>query len=186
MPCIQALPRQLCNDWLYIMVMCWSSLKINLKINLNNWWCIFNHEGYKTQIHIHLFFKTNSGCKGLTKLIEFFRSLAEVWSPDSNFTASVQLCFVTQTARQALISCGQCQSQMIWSCWHQDMEMLSALVVLCRGTWWRHQMETFSALLALCAGTSPVPMNSPHKGQWHGALMFSLIYAWINGWVTNC
>ena len=32
---------------------------------------------------------------------------------------------------------------------------------------WRHQMETFSALLAICAGNSPVPVNSPHKGQWH-------------------
>ena len=41
-----------------------------------------------------------------------------------------------------------------------------------RDTWWRHQMETFSALLALCAGNSPVPVNSPHKGQWRGALMF--------------
>ena len=28
-------------------------------------------------------------------------------------------------------------------------------------------------------------MNSPHKGQWRGALMFSLIFAWINGWVNN-
>ena len=31
-------------------------------------------------------------------------------------------------------------------------------------------METFSALLALCVGNSPV--NSPHKGQWRGVLMF--------------
>ena len=30
------------------------------------------------------------------------------------------------------------------------------------------------------------PVNSPHKGQWHGALMFSLICVWINGWVNNC
>ena len=29
------------------------------------------------------------------------------------------------------------------------------------------------------------PGNSPHKGQWRGALMFSLIYAWINDWVNN-
>ena len=29
------------------------------------------------------------------------------------------------------------------------------------------------------------PMNSPHKGQWRGALMFSLICVWINGWVNN-
>ena len=49
-------------------------------------------------------------------------------------------------------------------------------------TWWRHQM---AALLAICAGNSPGPVNSPHKGQWRGALMFSLISAWINGWVNN-
>ena len=28
-------------------------------------------------------------------------------------------------------------------------------------------------------------VNSPHKGQWRGALMCSLICAWINGWVNN-
>ena len=29
------------------------------------------------------------------------------------------------------------------------------------------------------------PVNFPHKGQWRGALMFSLIYARINDWVNN-
>ena len=29
------------------------------------------------------------------------------------------------------------------------------------------------------------PVNSPHKGQWRGALLFSLICAWINGWVNT-
>ena len=29
------------------------------------------------------------------------------------------------------------------------------------------------------------PVNSPHKDQWRRALMFSLIFAWINGWVYN-
>ena len=48
-----------------------------------------------------------------------------------------------------------------------------------RSPWWRHQMEAVSALLAICV------VNSPHKGQWRGALMFSLICAWINGWVNN-
>ena len=38
--------------------------------------------------------------------------------------------------------------------------------------WWRHQMETISALLALAS-----PVNSPHKGQWRGALTLSLICA---------
>ena len=29
------------------------------------------------------------------------------------------------------------------------------------------------------------PVNSPHKGQWLGALIFSLISVWINGSVNN-
>ena len=28
-------------------------------------------------------------------------------------------------------------------------------------------------------------VNSPHKGQWRGALMFSLICAWTNSWTNN-
>ena len=43
--------------------------------------------------------------------------------------------------------------------------------------WWRHQMETFSALLVIC-GHRWTPLTK----EWHGALMFSLICAWINGW----
>ena len=51
--------------------------------------------------------------------------------------------------------------------------------------WWRHQMETFSAPLAICAEIHRSPVNSSHKGQWHGALLFSLICVWIKGWVNN-
>ena len=46
-------------------------------------------------------------------------------------------------------------------------------------------MGTFSALLALCAGNSLVTGEFPHKGQWRGTLMFSLICAWINRWVNS-
>ena len=35
------------------------------------------------------------------------------------------------------------------------------------------------------SGIHQSPVNSPHKGQWHRALMFSLICAWINSWVNN-
>ena len=37
----------------------------------------------------------------------------------------------------------------------------------------------------LVQGINRSPVNSPHKGQWRGALMFSLICAWLNGWVNN-
>ena len=52
-------------------------------------------------------------------------------------------------------------------------------------SWWRHPMDTFSALLAICAGINRTPVNFPHKGQWFGALMFSLICVWIYGRLNN-
>ena len=51
--------------------------------------------------------------------------------------------------------------------------------------WWRHQLETFPRYWPFVRGIHWSPVNSPHKGQWRGALMFSLICAWINGWVNN-
>ena len=52
-------------------------------------------------------------------------------------------------------------------------------------TWWRHQMETFPRYWPFVRGIHRSPMNSPHKGQWRGALIFSLICAWINGQENN-
>ena len=76
---------------------------------------------------------------------------------------------------------------MVWICSFvvRSLPSRSDCFTTSRGpfSWWRHQMETFSALLAICTGNSPV--NSLHKGQWRGALMFSLICARINGWVNN-
>ena len=34
-------------------------------------------------------------------------------------------------------------------------------------------------------GIHQSPVNSPYKGQWCRALVFSLIHAWTNGWVNN-
>ena len=46
---------------------------------------------------------------------------------------------------------------------------------------WKH----FPHYWPFVRGIHRSPVNSPHKGQWHGAYMFSLICAWINGWVNN-
>ena len=47
-------------------------------------------------------------------------------------------------------------------------------------------METFFASLARTKrGIHWQRVNSPHKGQWRGALMFSFICAWIYSWVNN-
>ena len=46
---------------------------------------------------------------------------------------------------------------------------------------WKH----FHRYWPFVRGIHRSPVNSPHKGQWRGALMFSLICVWINGWVNN-
>ena len=46
---------------------------------------------------------------------------------------------------------------------------------------WKH----FLRYWPFVRGIHRSPVNSPHKGQWHGALMFSLICVWMNGWVNN-
>ena len=85
-----------------------------------------------------------------------------------------------------------------------DISNLSVFFV----SWKLHDMVTISVLLVIGVGKPPViggfssqgasdveswfllkalnkrwPVDSPHKSQWRGALMFCLI--WINGWVNN-
>ena len=45
---------------------------------------------------------------------------------------------------------------------------------------WKH----FPCYWPFVWGIHRSPVNSPHKGQWHGGLMFFFIYAWISGWVN--
>ena len=46
---------------------------------------------------------------------------------------------------------------------------------------WKH----FPCYWQFVRGIHRSPGNYPHKGQWRGALMFSLICTGINGWINN-
>ena len=46
---------------------------------------------------------------------------------------------------------------------------------------WKH----FPRCWPFVRGIHQWPVNSPHKCQWRGALMFSFICAWINRWANN-
>ena len=46
---------------------------------------------------------------------------------------------------------------------------------------WKH----FPRNWPFVRGIHQSPVNSPHKDQWRGALMLSLICVWINDWVNN-
>ena len=75
---------------------------------------------------------------------------------------------------------------------NKEKPQRSTLLVLCEGypllsqihddvIKWKH----FPRYWPFVRGIHRSPVNSPHKGQWRGAFVFSLICAWINGWVTN-
>ena len=46
---------------------------------------------------------------------------------------------------------------------------------------WKH----FPCNWPFVRGIYRSPVNSPHKGQWRGVLMFSFIFVWINRWINN-
>ena len=46
---------------------------------------------------------------------------------------------------------------------------------------WKH----FPRYWPFVRGIHRFPVNSPHKGQWYGALVLSLICVWIHDWVNN-
>ena len=46
---------------------------------------------------------------------------------------------------------------------------------------WKH----FPRYWPFVRGIHRWPVNSPHKGQWRGALMFSLICVWVNSRINN-
>ena len=46
---------------------------------------------------------------------------------------------------------------------------------------WKH----FPRYWPYVPGIHRSPVNCPHTGQWRGVLIFSLIWARINGWVNN-
>ena len=88
-----------------------------------------------------------------------------------------------------IISTEKYMKESHWKC---ILGILEMAVLRCRDgivSWkfhddvikWKH----FPRYWPFVRGIHRSPVNSPHKGQGHGALMFSLICAWINDWVNN-
>ena len=64
-------------------------------------------------------------------------------------------------------------TEIACTCWH------------CRKNYDVIKWKRFPRNWPFVRGIHRSPVNSPHKGQWRGALMFSLICVWINGWANN-
>ena len=69
-------------------------------------------------------------------------------------------------------------AQLVRRCWWQYISIINSHNGVIK---WKH----FTRYWPFVRGIRRSPVNSTHKGQWRGALMFPLICNWINGWVNN-
>ena len=88
-----------------------------------------------------------------------------------------------------------CLNKDIYNTWHNVCTRFSfaLFIFACANTlWWvcvTHddviKWKHFSRYWPFVRGIHRSTVNSPHKGQWRGASIFSLICAWTNGRVNN-
>ena len=111
------------------------------------------------------------------------------WSQEYHLHLNEGILFSCKTIYQIVVTCHH--TITAWNDLMQNIDLSQRLTYRysishsCSMSWWRHQMVTFTVLLAFVWGIHRWPVNFPGKGQWRGALMFSLIGASINGWVNN-
>ena len=74
-----------------------------------------------------------------------------------------------------LYTCHKHSMSMMMS-WHEHTFRVHDDVIK-----WKH----FPRYWPFVRGIHRSPVNSSHKGQWRGALVFSLMCVWIKGWVNN-
>ena len=80
----------------------------------------------------------------------------------------IALCIIVTMAWPFQVTCYMSRG----FCWSDDHDDVIK---------WKH----FRRYWPFVRGIHRSTVKSPHKGQWRGALMFSLIRAWINAWVNN-
>ena len=112
----------------------------------------------------------------------------------NSVVGDIMLKYITYCYFQALTECLSFEDEKTFVV-YDDMNVLNVLlpmsvtmsIEICEATLhddvikWKH----FPRYWPFVWGIHRSPVNSPHKGQWRGTLMFSLIYVWINGWVNN-
>ena len=96
----------------------------------------------------------------------YFMVWANVVPVSSTWVATVH---ISREPKNTRIWRCQCHTSTLHEACHDDVIK------------WKH----FPRFWPFVRGIHRSPVNSLQKGQWRGALIFSLICVWINGWVNN-
>ena len=111
-------------------------------------------------------------CPKLTRVslpISFFENYCSV---GSTFWYIIQLT-IPNAILNVILCAGVSILISLSSCWYVSLDHDEIIK-------WEH----FPRYWPFVRGIHRSPVKSLHKGQWRGALMLSLICAWINGWVN--
>ena len=122
------------------------------------------------------------------------KHLTSIFHNDNHNNPGVNFCHYWQSTRHILLS--DC-----WSCYPGNLSYYQVSVVHLKIEIEHPYMKAtatgspmhdgniklkyFPRYWPAMRGSHRSPVDSPHKKQWHRALMFSLICAWTNGWANN-
>ena len=116
-----------------------------------------------------LWFRITNALELYKHLMRFFLNIASVVCYLHLRTCPMYWIFVQQGLTQI-------RGLLLFVLWHENNDQNYDDVIK-----WNH----FPRYWPFVRGIHRSPVNSPHKDQWRGALMFSLICTWINGWVNK-
>ena len=87
---------------------------------------------------------------------------------------------MTFSIRYNVAQTALCKLTNRWQTWVNSLKSSDAYASHDDVIKWKH----FPRYWPFVWGIHRSPVNSPHKGQWRGALI-SFTFSWINGWVNN-
>ena len=105
------------------------------------------------------------------------------WKPVANHPNLVEVTHPTDCKPKfsPRVFCGVAVAQIRWLIHLGAALLLEKMLTHDDVIKWKH----FSRYWPFVPGIHRSPANSPHKGQWRGALMFPLKCVGINGWINN-
>ena len=147
---------------------------------------------HNNQLNIYLKSPTKPSCFSTNrKVIEIVKTFicvsTEIWLSITHRGRTTHVC-VTELGhnlfRYWFASC-LAASHYLNQCWPGWRMHICIAPLLCRCHADVIKWKRFPRYWPFVRGIHRSSVNFRHKGQWRGALMFSLICAWTNGWANN-
>ena len=116
-----------------------------------------------------------------------FKSRERSFVKNIDFGCQTVLKLCTEHGGDTAVICARFQNELTTEQWGMgktrclDLRCVSSECPMMTSS----NRNIFSCYWPFVRGIHRSPVNSPHKGQWRAALIFSLVFVWINAWVNT-